>query len=87
MSRSYKHSPVAKMRNSGWAKRQASRASRRNQDEPNGRAYRKDYHPWEICDWRGRPESLREYARDMGDDSGPPSRKTKRKYKKYYRMK
>jgi hypothetical protein len=53
MSRSRKKHPIVKDRNPG-SKRIANRKVRRIPDVPNGKAYRKVYCSWNICDWRFR---------------------------------
>jgi len=35
-----------------WSKRYANRTVRRSADVPDGKAYRKYYDPWMICDWK-----------------------------------
>ena len=37
-----------------WAKRQASRKIRKSQDVPNGKAHKKFYDSWNICDYKNR---------------------------------
>jgi hypothetical protein len=35
-----------------WQKRYANRSVRKTADVPNGKAYRKYWDPWNICDWK-----------------------------------
>lgn len=35
-----------------WLKRYANKVVRHSVDVPNGKAYRKYYDPWNICDYR-----------------------------------
>jgi len=35
-----------------WQKHYANRVVRRAADVPDGKAYRKYYNSWDICDWR-----------------------------------
>lgn len=53
MSRSYRKTPIVKDNKNGrkFAKRQANKRVRRNEDVPNGKQYRKYYNPWDIYDW------------------------------------
>ncbi len=54
MSRSYKKTPGWTHRSRGrkaW-KRFASKKARKTQDIPNGRAYRRAFCSWNICDWK-----------------------------------
>ena len=66
MSRSYKKEPVVKDHSKHkYAKKLANRKVRRklkncDYDFPSGKAYRKIYETWDVCDWRFR-ETYREY--------------------------
>ena len=55
MSRSYRK-PWAVCsygtRHKQYAKKEANRLIRRTKDVPNGKAYRKFYDPWNICDYK-----------------------------------
>jgi hypothetical protein len=51
MSRSYKKHVWFKDHNKG-AKREANQKVRRTPEIANGKAYRKVYDPWNICDWK-----------------------------------
>jgi hypothetical protein len=51
MSRSFKHVAGWKDRNP-WAKKEANGRVRRTAEIPNGKAYRKVYDPWNICDYK-----------------------------------
>jgi hypothetical protein len=50
MSRSYKKHLFLK-KNSRFEKNFANRVVRRSSDIPDGKAYRKFYETWNICDW------------------------------------
>lgn len=55
MSRSFKKSPVCTDHctpGTKWSKRQAAKAVRRSTEVDDGKAYRKLYNPWIICDYR-----------------------------------
>ncbi len=55
MSRSYRKPIITQSyggKHRGYAKNQANRLIRRTKDVPNGKAYRRFYNPWDICDWR-----------------------------------
>lgn len=54
MSRSYKKYPSAKWeRSCKFGQRQANKKVRRTlQDIPNGKAYKKIYESWNICDYK-----------------------------------
>ena len=58
MSRSYKKvlgwtDQQRRGKGSKWAKNQANRKVRRyKKDLVNGKAYKKLYDPWNICDWK-----------------------------------
>jgi hypothetical protein len=51
MSRSRKKHPIIKDHNKGM-KRIANHKVRRTLDVPNGKAYRKIFGSYDICDWR-----------------------------------
>ena len=49
MSRSYKHFPFAKDRQScKWGKRYCNKKVRKTKDIPNGKAYKKILEPWDF---------------------------------------
>ena len=56
MSRSYRKTPEIHKDSPGswrkYAKTQANQKVRRTKNIPNGRAYKKVYCSWEICDWK-----------------------------------
>ncbi len=55
MSRSYRKSISTEgygSKRRRLSKIAANRRVRKAQDIPNGRAYRKWYNPWDICDWK-----------------------------------
>lgn len=56
MSRSYRRPWVTEKQKGrvGYWKRQANHKVRRSSDVPNGKAYRKFYNSWNICDWKYR---------------------------------
>ena len=52
MARSYKHSPIAKLENDRFFKRWANRLVRRHKEVPNGKAYKKFFDSYNICDFK-----------------------------------
>ena len=70
MSRSYKKNPgmlVKTKHGTRWWKRHANKVVRRCLNVPNGRAHRKVFNTYTICDYRhiyhgGRAQVLREYT-------------------------
>lgn len=51
MSRSYKKNLVAKERNDKYNKKCANKKVRKAKDIPNGKAYKKIYCSYDICDY------------------------------------
>ncbi len=39
-------------RSKAWQKRQANKRVRKQEDIEDGKAYRKEYNSWNICDWK-----------------------------------
>jgi hypothetical protein len=52
MARSYKHSPVAKLENDKFFKKWANRVVRRRKEVPSGKAYKKLFDSYNICDFK-----------------------------------
>ena len=54
MSRSRKKFPMVKDngRSKTWQKRQANKKVRNTEDIEDGKAYKKEYNSWNICDWK-----------------------------------
>ena len=54
MSRSRKKFPMVKDngRSKSWQKRLANKKVRKADDVEDGKAYRKEYNSWNICDWK-----------------------------------
>ena len=66
MSRSFKHVPGFCDRSKD-GKKFANRKIRNTEDVPNGRAFRKFYDPYNICDWKALFFSLEEIKECYGD--------------------
>ena len=52
MSRSYKKHLYEKQQNTKGLKKCANRRVRRAKNVPSGKAYKKLFQSWDICDWR-----------------------------------
>ena len=52
MSRSFKKSPVITDKNYKWAKKDANKKMRKNNDIIDGNNYKKHYNSWDICDYK-----------------------------------
>ncbi|HAH17786.1 MAG TPA: hypothetical protein DCL29_02025 [Eubacterium sp.] len=51
MSRSYKKHPRVKDKNNKGMKKYANKKVRHTKDIPNGKAYKKVFESWDICDY------------------------------------
>lgn len=64
MSRSYRHSNICKMQNGKNMKKFANKKVRNTEDIPNGKAYKKCFESWDICDYKWiwtKQDAIREY--------------------------
>ena len=80
MSRSFKHTHIAKQKNKRWAKRWAGKATRRTEDVSDGRQHRRHFSSWDICDWSFWAPTIRDY---IGEDR-PPTRSEIDYYRRHY---
>jgi hypothetical protein len=68
MSRSYRKSWITDgykgSKRRQYNKRQANHIVRKADDVPDGKAYRKFYNPWDICDYRWFFNPNEEFYRD-----------------------
>ena len=84
MSRSFKHSPVAKLKNNQHYKRLSNKRTRINNELSNRNAYKKNHLTWDICDYKTPPRSLREYMKNPHAD---PTDEEINEYEKWYKRK
>ncbi len=80
MSHSFKHTHIAKQKNSAFGKRQANKATRRREDVPNGRQHRRHYNPWDICDWSFRAPTIQDYIMEDRE----PTKRERDSYRRHY---
>lgn len=64
MSRSYRKNPICKQKNYSFNKKLANRRVRYSEDVPNGKAYKKYYCSYDICDWKWVPEAKHYFLDD-----------------------
>ena len=87
MSRSYKKHPYSKDRPSKGMKKFANKKVRHTKDIPNGKAYKKVFESWDICDWRWiwtRADAIRTWERAKEDSWIKKHYETLEKYLIYW---
>ena len=90
MSRSFKHFPFVKDRDScKWGKRYCNKKIRKTKDIPNGKAYRKFIEPWDYIYDFWSSETWEEYKERCEHPKwwGKPEEANHWDWWKYYKMK